>query len=135
MTFQLSEQLDAYPATAFTLYKKYIENYRYKFPESVLALIENPDWAEGGKFSKAPHDGGLKSLLVEGFGTEKSRIELQLSKLWEDWEIQINYLDVFYFNLPDVGMTLGMFPSWRYEQFKYYDPYRPHGIKNKKMFT
>jgi len=134
MTFKLSEQLDADAQTAFALYKKYVEHYRYKFPESVLSLIENPDW-EGGYYSKSPHDGELKNLVISGIGTNESRLELQIAKPWADWEIQINYLDVFNFDLPDVGLTLAAFPSWRYEQFKFYDPYRPHGIQNKKMFT
>jgi len=134
MTLKLSEQLDADAGTAFALYKKYVENYRYKFPESVLSIIENPDWTDGGKFSKSPHDAELKNILISGIGTKENRIELQLSKPWEDLEIQINYLEVFDFNLPGVGI-LEQFPSWRYEQFKYYDLYRSHNIKNKKMFN
>ena len=132
MTFKLSEQLDADGTTAFTLYQKYVENNRWRFPESVLSVIENPDWS-GGYYSKSPHDGELKSILISGIGTKENRIELQISKLWEDVEIQINYLDVFDFNFPNIGL-LEQFPSWRYEQFKFYDPYHKHGIKNKKMF-
>ena len=133
MSLKLSEQLDADARTAFALYDKYIENNRRLFPESVLSIIENPDWYEGGKFSKSPHDGELKNILISGIGTKENRIELQISKPWEDLEIQINYLEVFDFNMTGVGV-LEQFPSWRYEQFKYYDPHHSHGIKNKKMF-
>ncbi len=132
MSLKLSEQLDADATTAFALYEKYVENNRWRFPESVLWIIENADWS-GGYYSKSPHDGELKNILISGIGTKENRIELVISKPWEDLEIQINYLEVFDFNFPNVGL-LEHFPSWRYEQFKYYDPYHTYGIKNKKMF-
>jgi hypothetical protein len=133
MTLKLSEQLEADAGTAVALYQKYVENYRFKFPESVISIIENPVW-DGAYYSKSPHYGDLKDIIISGIGTKNNRIELQISKPWADLEIQINYLEVFDFNLPGVGL-LEQFPSWRYDQFKYYDPFQKYGIKNKKMFT
>lgn len=134
MALKLSEQLDADPIAAFALYNKYVENYRYKFPESVLSVIENPQWRDGGCDSNSPHDAEFKNILFSGIGTERNRIELLISKPWLNLEIQVNYLGVFDFNLQGTG-NLEKLPSWRYEQFRYYDPYHEYQIKNKKMFT
>ena len=133
MSFQLSEQLDADANSAFAFYKKYVENFKYKFPTSVLAVLDNPDWY-GGCDSKAPHDGVLKSVAIEGIGTESSYIELLISKPWVNLNIRLRYKGVFDFKLPNLG-SLADTIEWRYEQFRYYDPHYAHGIKNKKMFT
>jgi len=132
MTFKLSEQSGADAQTAFTLYKKYLEYNRHQMPGSVIALIENPDW-EGGYYSKSPHDGNLTNVIISGVGTKDCSIELQISKPSGDCEIQIRYQGVLDFNFNSIG-NVGLFPSWRYEQFKYYNPYRQHGIKETNMF-
>ncbi|MCL2309259.1 MAG: hypothetical protein FWC42_03140 [Proteobacteria bacterium] len=133
MSFQLSEQLDADATAAFAFYKKYIENFKHKFPASVLAVLDNPNWY-GGCDSKAPHDGELKSVAIEGFGTESSYIELLISKPWINLNIRLRYKDVFDFDLPRPDI-LAEAVEWRYEQFRHYDPYDTHGVENKKMFT
>jgi hypothetical protein len=133
MTFKLSPQLAAHAPTAFELYKKYFEANRHQFPKSVIAVVENPDW-QGGYDSKSPHDGHLTNLNISGVGTEECSIELHLSKPSGDCEISIKYLGVLNFNFESIE-NVRLFPSWRYEQFKYYNPYRQHGIKETNMFT
>ena len=133
MSFQLSEQLDADATSAFAFYKKYVENFKYKFPASVLAVLDSSNWY-GGFDSKAPHDGVLKSVAIESIGTESSYIELLIAKPWANLNIRLRYKDIFDFNLPSMGSLAGTI-EWRYEQFRYYDPYLAHKIENKKMFT
>ena len=133
MSFQLSEQLDADATSAFAFYKKYVENFKHKFPPSVLSVLDNSNWY-GGSASKAPHDGVLKNVVIEGIGTESSFIELLISKPWVNLNIRLRYQGVFDFEFPSLGWREADI-EWRYEQFRYYDPYHTHGIKNKKMFT
>jgi len=133
MTFQLSPQLDGDFNSAFALYRKYVENFKYKFPSSVLNLIANPDWY-GGVESKAPHDGLVSLFTLTKVDSESSQIELVVTKPWLDLTIRIRYVDVCDFNISVSGRP-GAPMEWRYEQFRYFDGFQAYGIKDKKLFT
>lgn len=133
MALKLSEQLDADALAAFALYAKYLQTFRYKFPASVLALMENPDWS-GGCMSNSPHDSWLTGMELSGVGTEECCLELHLSKPHLNLEIRIRYVGVMEMNMP-IFKNIPQGNEWRYEQFRYFDPYHSHGIKNLKMFT
>lgn len=132
MSLKLSEQIDADALAAFALYKKYLENFSYKFPASVLKLLDHPDW-HGGCDSKSPHDASLKSFALTNIGTESSCFEMHLSKS-DFCLIRIQYFDVLEISIPCLGLT-NSGKEWCYEQFRYFDPFHSHGIKEKKMFT
>ena len=131
MTFILRAQLDADAKIALALYQKYVENNKRLFPESVLSLLENPDWQNGGSFSRYPHDGELKKLSVLSVNDEEN-IELVIAKPQADVEILIRYNNVIDFDFPSFGMK--SLNSWAYDQFKFYNPYDKYDIKETKMF-
>jgi hypothetical protein len=133
MTFQLSPQLEADANSAFALYRKYVENFKYKFPSSVLELIANPDWY-GGVSSKAPHDGLLSLFTLTKLDSESSQIELLVTKPWLNLTIRIRYVDVCEFNIGASGPPNALI-EWRYEQFRFFDAFHAFQIKDKKYFT
>lgn len=133
MTFILRAQLDADAKTALALYQKYVENNKRLFPKSVLALLENPDWQNGGNFSRYPHDGHLRNLFATSVNDEEG-IELIISKQQADVEIQIKYNNVIDFDFPSFGSGVKGFGIWAYDQFKFYNPYQEYGIKENRMF-
>lgn len=133
MTFILRAQLDADVKTALSLYQKYIDHNKRYFPESVLALLEHPDWQNGGNFSRYPHDGHLKDFSAFSDNGEEN-IKLIISKPQADVEIQIKYSNVIDFDFPSFGSGLKGFGRWAYDQFKFYNPYHDYGIKETKMF-
>ena len=131
MTFILRAQLDADVKTAFALYQKYIEHNKRLFPGSALALLEHPDWQNGGKFSRHPHDGYLKNLSFDRVEKQKDTIELVISKPWADLDVHIKYNYVIDFDFPSNSLV---FNAWGYDQFKFYNPYDKYGIKETNMF-
>lgn len=136
MTFKLSEQIDhiGNPKLPFEMYQNYVEENKWRFPESVLQVMESEKWY--------PYDTGLLSIEISGFDTSASFSNtpssfLKMTLLNTDdidnqYKIELTYKGLFDFSFPRTGCYSQL--RWRYEEILFFDAYQSHGIKD-KMFT
>jgi hypothetical protein len=129
---KLSPQLDADALAAFNLYDKYFESNRHQMPKSVIDLNDNPNW-HGGFDSKSPHDSILKSISIDGFNASNCKIQILLLKEQANCSLELTYSNVVEFSLPNFS-KFDEETTWRYEQFRYFNPYHTYRIKETNMF-
>ena len=138
LSLKLSAQLDdaGDPDLPFKLYQSYIQHNKWRLPESVLGVINNPDWT-GGSTSRAPYYSDLVELHLDGAGSDEAALRITLLKhmyLEIPLRIVLKYEGLFELVIPEFS-NISEYPLvWRYEQFLYFDAYKSHGIKD-RLFT
>ena len=132
---KLSAQLDdtGNANLVFELYRSYIQHNKWRIPQSVLDVIEHPEWS-GGSTSRAPYYSQLVGMQSSNLGKPNAELKLILQKdMYVDsaFNIEITYSGVFGLDIPHQGMLSEEQLIWRYEQFLYFDAYQSHQIKDK----
>ncbi len=137
MTFRLTAQCDEVdPRLPEQLYRSYIENNRWRIPESALAVTAHPKWA-GGSESESPHDSYLVSFNATCIGERSSELTLLLMKERHSephFYLEINYSGLFALEIPE-QQAISHYPcAWLCDEFLYFDAYPDWEIKD-KFFT
>lgn len=135
MTFKLSAQCNDVgdPRLPFQLYRSYIEQNKWRIPESALAVIAHPGW-EGGCESQSPHDGKLVSFKATDIGQPSAELTLVLMKerySEPHFYLEITYKGLLALDIPDQQrFSLSSF-VWHCDEFLYFDAFHEWEIKDK----
>ena len=122
MPFILDQQRDADCRLAFELYRKYLDDNKWRFPPSAFALASS-DWWFDFNDHRCPHDGRIISVkLYEtdiAEGTTEISLSVRLAGAWQDEEHEIIYSGISAYDLggSDADLASGH-GDWRYDEFR-----------------
>lgn len=125
MSFILGEQRDVDCLLAFELYRKYLNEFEWKFPPSAYALASS-DWWYDCHDKRCPHDGRVQRVEFREIEIPNERNELEISislaGAWGGESHEIVYSGVTDYHLSSAKRgSAGGRSFWRYDEFQISD--------------